>query len=55
MATAVTTGILRDLAGFRADNGCAISIYLDLDPSASPTIPDVETNNNPNAQNPPSP
>jgi len=43
MATAVTTGILRDLAGFRADNGCAISIYLDLDPSASPTIPDVET------------
>jgi hypothetical protein len=43
MATAVTTDILRELAGFRAENGCAISIYLDLDPSATPTIPDVET------------
>jgi peptide chain release factor subunit 1 len=43
MATAVTTDILRDLAGLRAANGCAISIYLDLDPSATPTIPDVET------------
>ena len=43
MATAVTTDILRELAGFRAGNGCAISIYLDLDPSATPTIPHVET------------
>jgi peptide subunit release factor 1 (eRF1) len=43
MATAVTTDILRELAGFRAGNGCAISIYLDLDPSMTPTIPDVET------------
>jgi peptide chain release factor subunit 1 len=43
MATAVTTDTLRGLAGFRAANGCAISIYIDLDPSATPTIPDVET------------
>jgi peptide subunit release factor 1 (eRF1) len=43
MATAVTTDTLRSLAGFRAENGCAISIYIDLDPSATPTTPDVET------------
>jgi hypothetical protein len=43
MATAVTTDTLRGLAGFRAANGCAISIFLDLDPSATPTPPDVET------------
>jgi peptide chain release factor subunit 1 len=43
MAEAVTTDTLRTLAGFRAANGCAISIYLDLDPSATPTIPDVHT------------
>jgi peptide chain release factor subunit 1 len=43
MATAVTTDTLRDLAGFRAANGCALSIYVDLDPSTVPTIPDVET------------
>jgi peptide chain release factor subunit 1 len=43
MATAVTTDTLRDLAGFRAANGCAISIYVDLDPSSTPTIPDVRT------------
>jgi peptide chain release factor subunit 1 len=43
MATVVTTDTLRGLAGFRAANGCAISIYVDLDPSTTPTIPDVET------------
>ena len=43
MATAVTTDTLRGLAGFRAANGCAISIYIDLDPSVTPTIPDVQT------------
>jgi peptide chain release factor subunit 1 len=43
MATTVTDNVLRDLAGFRADNGCAISIYLDFDPSTTPTIPDVAT------------
>jgi peptide subunit release factor 1 (eRF1) len=43
MATAVTTDTLRGLAGFRAANGCAISIYLDLDPSSAPTPPELET------------
>jgi peptide subunit release factor 1 (eRF1) len=43
MATAVTTDTLRSLAAFRAGNGCAISMYVDLDPSSTPTIPDVET------------
>jgi peptide chain release factor subunit 1 len=43
MATAVTTDTLRSLAGVRAANGCAISIYIDLDPSVVPTIPDVQT------------
>jgi peptide chain release factor subunit 1 len=43
MATTVTDNVLRQLAGFRADNGCAISIYLDLDPSSTPTIPDADT------------
>ncbi|HEY6836078.1 MAG TPA: Vms1/Ankzf1 family peptidyl-tRNA hydrolase [Gaiellaceae bacterium] len=40
MAATVTWEGLRDLATFRADTGCAISMYLDLDPSGSPT-PDV--------------
>ena len=40
MAATVTWEGLRDLASFRADNGCAISFYLDLDPGDSPT-PDV--------------
>jgi peptide chain release factor subunit 1 len=43
MATVVTTDTLRSLAEFRAESGCALSIYLDLDPSSTPTIPDVET------------
>ena len=43
MATTVTEDVLRRLAGFRAANGCAISIYLDLDPSAAPTIPEADT------------
>jgi hypothetical protein len=43
MAVAVTTDILRELAAFEAENGCAISIYLDFDPSSTPTTPDVET------------
>jgi peptide chain release factor subunit 1 len=37
MAATVTWEGLRDLATFRASNGCAISVYLDLDPSDSPT------------------
>src|SRR5258705_9472105 len=43
MATTVTDTVLRQLAGFRAENGCAISIYLDLDPSSFPTASDVHT------------
>jgi peptide chain release factor subunit 1 len=34
---------LRELAGFRAEKGCAISLYVDLDPSEVPTPADVET------------
>jgi peptide chain release factor subunit 1 len=37
MASSVTWDGLRDLARFRAEKGCGISLYLDLDPSVSPT------------------
>ena len=43
MPTTVTWDGLRDLAGFRAENGCAVSLYLDLDPSATPTAADAST------------
>jgi peptide chain release factor subunit 1 len=43
MATVVTEGLLRDLAAFRATSGCAISIYVDFDPSDTPTIPAEKT------------
>jgi peptide chain release factor subunit 1 len=43
VASTVTWDGLRDLAGFRAQNGCAISLYLDLDPSATPTAGDLTT------------
>jgi peptide chain release factor subunit 1 len=43
MAATVTWEGLRDLATFRAENGCAISLYLDLDPGDSPTSAVVET------------
>jgi peptide chain release factor subunit 1 len=39
----VTWDTLRQLAGFRATKGCAISLYLDLHPSASPTAGDAAT------------
>jgi peptide chain release factor subunit 1 len=42
MAT-LTWNILRDLAAFRSPNGCAVSLYVDLDPSSSPTASDLET------------
>jgi peptide chain release factor subunit 1 len=32
---------LRELAAFRAGRGCAVSLYLDLDPSRAPTAADV--------------
>ncbi len=37
MASTVTWDSLRSLARVRAQNGCAISLYLDLDPSVTPT------------------
>lgn len=43
VAASVTWDTLRQLAGFRAENGCAISLYVDLDPSVSPTAGDAAT------------
>ena len=43
MASTVTWDGLRDLAGFGAQNGCAISLYLDLDPSDTPTAATADT------------
>ena len=43
MARTVTWDELRDLAGFEAENGFAVSVYLDLDPSTVPTAGDAQT------------
>src|SRR5436190_13878267 len=43
MAATITWDTLRELAGFRSDKGCAISLYVDLHPSTSPTPQDIET------------
>jgi peptide chain release factor subunit 1 len=43
MAETVSWDGLRELAEFRAEKGCAISFYLDLDPSTAPTAGDVAT------------
>ncbi|HEX2044565.1 MAG TPA: Vms1/Ankzf1 family peptidyl-tRNA hydrolase [Gaiellaceae bacterium] len=43
MARTVTWDELRGLAGFEAEKGCAISVYLDLDPRVSPTAGDAAT------------
>jgi peptide chain release factor subunit 1 len=43
MAVPVTWETLRDLAGFRSEQGCALSLYLDLDPSDSPTPAAIDT------------
>lgn len=43
MAATVTWEGLRDLATFRAENGCAISFYLDLDPGVSPTAGAIDS------------
>ncbi|HEX4527543.1 MAG TPA: Vms1/Ankzf1 family peptidyl-tRNA hydrolase [Gaiellaceae bacterium] len=43
MAVAVTNDILRDLAAFEAEGGCALSIYVDLDPSSTPTPAEART------------
>lgn len=41
MAATVSWDGLRELAGFRAEKGCATSLYLNLHPSASPTAGDA--------------
>jgi peptide chain release factor subunit 1 len=43
MAVTVTWDMLRDLATLRSESGCAISLYLDLDPSVSPTPAAVDS------------
>ena len=43
MARTIGWDELRSLAAFEAEKGCAISLYLDLDPSASPTAGDAAT------------
>lgn len=43
MAETVTWEGLRELAGFRAEKGCAISVYVNLDPSVAPTAGDADT------------
>jgi len=43
MAATVSWDALRDLAGFRATNGVVVSLYLDLDPSVTPTAGDLST------------
>ena len=43
MAETVTWDGLRELAEFRAEKGCAISLYVDLDPSVVPTAGDADT------------
>src|SRR5881227_3868480 len=43
MADRVSWETLRPLASFRAKRGCAISMYLDLDPSLAGTAGDVAT------------
>jgi peptide chain release factor subunit 1 len=43
MARTITWDELRELARFEAEKGCAISVYLDLDPSVAPTAGDAHT------------
>jgi peptide chain release factor subunit 1 len=46
MADTVTWSLLRELASFRAEKGCATSLYLNLDPSEVPTAGDAQTRMN---------
>src|SRR5438105_1553933 len=46
MADSVTWSQLRELASFRAEKGCATSVYLNLDPSEVPTAGDAQTRMN---------
>jgi peptide chain release factor subunit 1 len=43
VAAPVTWEAVRELAGFRSKTGCALSLYLDLDPSSTPTPAGAET------------
>src|SRR5919204_3518053 len=43
MAETVSWDTLRDLAAFRASKGCAISLYVNLDPRIAPTAGDAAT------------
>jgi peptide chain release factor subunit 1 len=43
VAATVSWDQLRDLAGYRAGKGCAISIFLNLDPAFAATAPEVST------------
>ena len=43
MAATISWDNLRQLAAFRAEKGCAISFYVDLDPSITPTAGDAAT------------
>jgi peptide chain release factor subunit 1 len=44
--TTISLESLRELAAFRAEKGCAISLYLNLDPSEVPTAGDAQTRMN---------
>jgi peptide chain release factor subunit 1 len=46
VAGIITWEQLRELAGFRTQQGCAVSMYLNLDPREVPTAADVETRAN---------
>jgi peptide chain release factor subunit 1 len=46
MADTVTWSLLRELATFRAEKGCATSLYLNLDPSDVPTARDAHSRMN---------
>jgi peptide chain release factor subunit 1 len=46
MAGMVTWSLLRELASFRAEKGCATTVYLNLDPSDVPTAGDAQTGMN---------
>jgi peptide chain release factor subunit 1 len=43
VATSISWETLRQLASFRAEQGCAVSLYVDLDPSTAPTPGDAMT------------
>ena len=43
VATTISWETLRQLAEFRAGQGCAISVYVNLDPSLAPTAGDAKT------------